>query len=139
MAITQNQMIKLNYELKINDEIVDSNIDGDPIEFAYGTGQLIPGLESRIADMNKGDKREITVPSAEAYGEYNEELSEKVPRDHFEGIDLEIGKVLETDTDEGEVVRVTITDVTQDEVTLDYNHPLAGIDLDFTVIVQDIA
>ena len=139
MAIKKNQVIKLNYELKINGEVVDNNIGAEPIEFVYGAGDLIPGLESRIVDMNEGETKEIKVPATEAYGEYNEELSEVVPKEAFEGIDLQIGLILEADTESGEVVKATVTEVTDTEVTVDYNHPLAGSDLDFTVTVQAIA
>ncbi len=139
MAIKKNQVIKLNYELKINGDIVDNNIGADPIEFVYGAGDLIPGLESRIVDMNVGDTKEIKVPAAEAYGLYDENLSEVVPKEAFEGIDLQIGLILEADTESGEVVKATVTEVTDKEVTVDYNHPLAGSDLDFTVTVQAIA
>lgn len=138
MSIKKNQVVRLNYELKINEDIVESNLDADSIEFVYGTGQLIEGLESRIADMNEGETKEINVPANEAYGEYDEELSETLPISNFEGIDLEIGMVLETDGDNGEVFKATVTDVTKDDVTVDYNHPLAGCDLDFTIIVKSI-
>jgi len=138
MAIKKNQIIKLNYELKINDEVVDNNIGVEPIEFTFGSGELIPGLESRIADMNKGESRQVNVPAEEAYGKYNENLSEVVPKEAFEGIDLQIGMVLEADAENGEIVKATVTEVTNDEVTVDYNHPLAGVDLDFTVIIQEI-
>ena len=139
MAIKKNQVIKLNYELKINGDIVDNNIGADPIEFVYGAGDLIPGLESRIVDMKEGETRQIKVPASEGYGDYNEELTEVVPKEAFEGIDLQIGLILEADTESGEVVKATVTDVTDKEVTVDYNHPLAGSDLDFTVTVQAIA
>ena len=139
MAIKKNQIIKLNYELKVNDEIIDSNLGTDPIEFTYGTGELIPGLEIRIADMKEGETREVKVPAKEAYGEYNEKLFEIAPKEAFEGIDLQIGLVLEADTESGEVIKATVTEVTDKEVTVDYNHPLAGADLDFTVTVTAIA
>jgi len=139
MAIKKNQIIKLNYELKVNGDIVDNNVGADPIEFTFGSGELIPGLESRIEDMNIGDRKEVSVPAIEAYGEYDEKLSEVVPIEAFEGIDLQIGLVLEADTESGEVIKATVTEVTNDEVTVDYNHPLAGCDLDFTVTVKDIA
>ncbi len=138
MAIKENQIVTMNFELKINEDILESNIDKEPIQFNYGSGELIPGLEARIADMNEGETREIKVPSDEAYGKYNEELSEILPISDFEGIDLEIGMVLEADGDEGEVFKATVTEVTNDDVTVDYNHPLAGCDLDFTVVIQKI-
>ena len=138
MAIKKNQVIKLNYELKINGEIVDNNIGADPIEFVYGAGDLIPGLEARIVDMKEGETREIKVPAAEAYGEYNEELSEIAPISEFDGIDLQIGMVLEAENEKKEVLRATVTDVTKEDVTVDYNHPLAGCELEFKVIIKSI-
>jgi len=138
MAIKKNQIIKLNYELKINDEIIDNNLGANPIQFTYGSGDLIPGLEKRIVDMCEGDTKSIHVPADEAYGKYDENLSEVVPKDAFEGIDLQIGLILEADTENGDVIKATVTEVTNDEVTVDYNHPLAGCDLDFTVTVKEI-
>ena len=139
MAIKKNQIIKLNYELKVNDEIIDSNLGMDSLEFTYGSGELIPGLEAKIGDMKEGETKQIKVPAAEGYGDYNEELSEVVPKEAFEGIDLQIGLVLEADTENGDVIKATVTEVTNEDVTVDYNHPLAGCDLDFTVTVQAIA
>ncbi len=138
MSIKKNQVVKLNYELKINEDIVESNLDADSIEFVYGTGQLIEGLESRISDMKEGETKEVNVPADEAYGQYDEELSETLPISNFEGINLEIGMVLEADGDNGEVFKATVTEVTKDDVTVDYNHPLAGCNLDFTVVIKSI-
>ena len=138
MAIKKNQTITMNFELKINNEILESNIDSEPIVFTYGSGELIPGLEARIEDMNEGESKDIKVPSSEAYGEYDEKLAETLPISDFEGINLEIGMVLEADGENGEIFKATVTDVTKDDVTVDYNHPLAGSDLEFTVIIQKI-
>ncbi|MGB6327469.1 MAG: peptidylprolyl isomerase, partial [Halarcobacter sp.] len=71
--------------------------------------------------------------------EYNEELSETLPIKDFEDIDLEIGMILEADGQNGEIFKATVTDVTKEDVTIDYNHPLAGSDLDFTVVIKSIA
>lgn len=138
MAIKENQMVSLNFEIKINEDILESNLDENPIEFKYGTGQLLEALEKRISEMNEGEKKEINIPAKDAYGEYDERLSESLPISNFDGIDLEIGMVLEADGENGEVFKATVTDVTKEEVTVDYNHPLAGCDLDFTVIIKKI-
>jgi FKBP-type peptidyl-prolyl cis-trans isomerase SlyD len=138
MAIKNNQIVLMQYELKANDNIIESNLDGDPIEFTYGKGQLLEGLEERIKDMNAGDEKQVTVPAYEAYGEYDKSLTEQVPINEFEGIDLEIGMVLEADGDNGEIFKATVTDVTKEEVTVDYNHPLAGTDLTFKVRIKSI-
>ena len=138
MAIKEKQNVILNYELKINDEIVDTNIDKEPIQFIYGSGQIIQGLEDGIKQMNQGEIKVIKVPASEAYGPYDEELSEEVDIKEFEGIDLQIGMILEAENDKKEVIKATVTEVTNDKVTVDYNHPLAGCDLEFKVIIQSI-
>ena len=138
MAIKKNQVVSMQYELKINDELIESNLNGDPIEFTSGKGEVVPGLEARINDMNEGEIREVNVPANEAYGEYKDELTEKFPISEFEGIDLHIGLVLEGENEDGELFKATVSDVTKDEVTMDYNHPLAGSDLNFKVIINKI-
>lgn len=138
MAIKKDQLVTMTFELKVKDEIIESNLNDKPMTFAFGSGQLIKGLEDRIANMNAGESKEVTVPSSEAYGEYDESLSEIIPISDFEGIDLQIGMVLEGEGEDGQVVKATVSDVTKDEVTMDYNHPLAGCDLVFTVNIESI-
>lgn len=139
MAISKDQNVSMNYELKINDEIIESNLEEDSINFVYGTGQIIPGLEAGIIDMNEGETKVVKVPANEAYGEYDEELAQTLPIADFEGIDLEIGMVLEGEEENNEPVRATVIEVTNDDVTVDYNHPLAGCDLEFTVYIKTIS
>ncbi len=138
MPIDKNQVVKMSYEVKLNDEIIDSNIDKEPIKFIYGAGEIIAGLEKGISNMNAGETKEINVKAKDAYGAHNPDLSETLPVSDFDGIDLEIGMVLEADTDDGDVLKATVTEVTEDEVTVDYNHPLAGCDLDFKVTIHEI-
>ncbi|QKJ22875.1 FKBP-type peptidyl-prolyl cis-trans isomerase [Poseidonibacter lekithochrous] len=139
MAIKKDQTVEMNYELKINEEMIEDNMDGESIKFVYGSGQIIPGLESRIEDMNIGESKTINVPSNEAYGEYDEALSQILPIEEFEGINLEIGMVLEGEEENQEVIRATVTEVTNEDVTVDYNHPLAGCDLEFTILIKSIS
>lgn len=138
MAIKNNQMVKMFYELKIQNEIVDSNFNKEPITFNYGSGQIISGLESRIINMKEGETLNINVPASEAYGEYDETLTQIVPIEDFEGIELEIGMTLESEDENDEIIRATVIDVTKEDVTVDYNHPLAGCDLDFKVTIKSI-
>ena len=138
MAIKINQMVEIFYELKIENEIIDSNLEKEPISFSYGSGQIISGLESRIIDMNEGETRTIKVPANEAYGEYDETLTQIAPIEDFEGIELEIGMTLEGEGEDNEILRATVIDVTREDVTVDYNHPLAGCELEFKVIIKSI-
>jgi FKBP-type peptidyl-prolyl cis-trans isomerase SlyD len=138
MSIKENQNVTLNYELKLNDEIIDSNMDKDPISFIYGSGQIINGLELGIKNMIEGETKIIKVSAEDAYGEYDEKLSEVSDINEFDGIDLEIGMVLEAENENKEILRATVTDVTKEHVTVDYNHPLAGCELEFKVVIKSI-
>jgi len=138
MAIENNQLVSINYELKIEGEVVDSNIGKDALEFPFGAGQLIPGLESRMQDMNVGDSREINVPCEEAYGEYNPEAKQLVPKEQFGDLELQVGMPLQGQGEGGQPIQVVVTNILDNQVEVDFNHPLAGKDLDFSITVQDI-
>ena len=138
MAIKNNQVVSMQYELKVNGNLIESNLQADPIEFVFGSGDIVPGLETRIANMIEGETKEITVPAVEAYGNYDETLCEIVPISEFEGIDLQIGMILKAEGENGEVFKATVSDVTKEDVTVDYNHPLAGNDLDFKIVINKI-
>ncbi len=114
-------------------EVVDSNKGQAPLEFISGKGQIIPGLEKEIETMNVGEEKTVKVPANEAYGEYNEEMVQEVPRDQFEGIDLQKGMTLYGQTPDGQTIAVTVKDFDDQKVIIDYNHPLAGEDLTFDV------
>lgn len=138
MAIENNQIVSINYELKIGGEIVDSNIDKEPLEFTFGSGQIIPGLESRIADMKEEESKDITVPSSEAYGEYNPEAKQMVPKEQFGDLELQIGMPLQGQGQDGNPIQVVVTNILDNEVEIDLNHPLAGKDLDFSITIKTI-
>ncbi|WP_320033686.1 peptidylprolyl isomerase [Halarcobacter sp.] len=138
MAIENNQLVSINYELKIEGEVVDSNIDKEPLEFTYGSGQIIPGLESRIADMNVNDTKDINVPAQEAYGEYNPEAKQLVPKEQFGDLELQVGMPLQGQGEGGQPIQVIVTNILDNEVEVDFNHPLAGKDLDFSITIQAI-
>ncbi len=138
MAIEKDQMVSIEYELKLEEELVDSNIGQEPLEFTFGSGQLIPGLEAQMADMNEGETREINVPAAQAYGEYNPEAKQVLPKEHFGDLELTVGMPLQGQGEDGQPVQVIVTAIQDNEVEIDLNHPLAGKDLDFTIIVKTI-
>lgn len=138
MAIENNQLVSMMYELKIDGNVIDSNLEGDALEFSFGTGQIIPGLESRIKDMNEGDTLEVNVPAAEGYGEYNEGAKQAVPKDQFEGLDLEVGMPLQGQGEDGQPFQVVVAEILESEVVVDFNHPLAGKELNFSITINSI-
>ncbi|NPA65443.1 MAG: peptidylprolyl isomerase [Epsilonproteobacteria bacterium] len=138
MAIENNQVVSLEYEVRDGDKVVDSNVGGAPLVFMYGKGQIIPGLEEGIKDMKIGEKADILVKAADAYGEYNPEATQEVPKEQFAGIDLEEGMTLYGQGEDGSTVQVTVKEIKDDTVVIDFNHPLAGKDLMFTVTINNV-
>ena len=114
-------------------EVVDSNKGQAPLEFVGGKGQIIPGLEKEVEKMEVGEEKTVVVPAAEAYGEYNPEMTQELPRDQFQGIELQKGMTLYGQTPDGQTIAVTVKDFDDNKVVIDYNHPLAGEDLTFEV------
>ena len=138
MAIQENQVVTIEYELKVDGEVVDSNVGKDPLEFTFGIGQLIPGLESRMTEMNEGDSEAITVPAAEGYGEYNAEAKQALPKEQFGDLQLEVGMPLQGQGENGQPIQVVVEEIKDNEVVVDFNHPLAGKELNFNITVKSI-
>jgi len=127
--------VKVHYSGTLSDGTVfDSSQDREPLEFTIGQNMVIPGFENGIVGMNEGDSREIPIPAAEAYGAYNENLVAAVPRSQVPAeMELELGMILQVRSPEGALARAMVRQITDAEVTLDLNHPLAGQDLVFQV------
>ena len=111
----------------------DSSVGRDPLEFVVGSGQIIPGLDKALPGMSVGDKKVVEIPCAEAYGEVNEANRQAIPRGEIPAdIPLEIGLTLQMQSQDGKhTMPVTVVEMTDDTVTLDANHMLAGKDLTF--------
>lgn len=138
MAISNNQVVSMEYEVKVEGNVVDSNVNQEPLEFTFGSGQIISGLESRIASLSEGESASIVVPASEAYGEYNEEAMQRIPKEQFEGIELSIGLPLQGQGPDGNPIQVVVKDILDDEVLIDFNHPLAGKELNFDVNILSV-
>jgi len=132
--------IKVHYTGKLDDGTVfDSSRDREPLEFVLGNGQLIKGFEDAIYGMAPGDLKTVSIPNAEAYGDRREDLVLKMNRTQFPpSIDPVEGNRLSLRQPDGGVLNVMITAVTEDTVTLDANHPLAGKDLTFELEVVEV-
>lgn len=139
MAIEINQNVKIYFEVKIDGEVVDGTTSNKPFEFTFGVGQVIPGLEARIVNMQAGESANFIVPAAEAYGEYNENAKQILPIEEVAEInDLKVGMQLQGEDEEGQPIQVIVSKITDTEVTLDYNHPLAGKDIEYTVKIDSL-
>ncbi|MDF1855962.1 peptidylprolyl isomerase [Pseudooceanicola sp.] len=133
--------VRIHYTGTLNDGTeFDSSAGRDPLEFVVGSGQIIPGLDQAIPGMVVGDSKTVAVPCTEAYGEHNADAKQVVPRDQIPAeIPVEEGLQLQVQTPDGQTLPVTVTAVTDTEVTLDANHPLAGKDLNFAIELIAIA
>ncbi|GAM11682.1 FKBP-type peptidyl-prolyl cis-trans isomerase [Geobacter sp. OR-1] len=144
----QGDKVKVHYTGRLDDgEVFDSSECNDdacgcetgPLEFTIGEGNVIPGFEAAVIGMSLGESKEVKIPMNEAYGPYQEELVGVVERSRLpEGLVPEIGGQLEVTGQDGEAFPVLITEVSDTEVTLDANHPLAGRDLTFDIKLVEI-
>ena len=139
MQIADKMVVTIDYTLKDdNGNILDSSNDG---HFAYlhGSNNIIPGLENALTGKSAGDEVDVTVSPAEGYGERNDSMVQAVPRDMFDSEqEIEVGMQFHAQSPEGDMVVVTVTDVDKDDITVDGNHPLAGMNLNFGVKVVDV-
>ena len=127
--------VRIHYTGTLDDGTVfDSSEGRDPLEFVVGSGQIIPGLDVAIPGMAVGDSKTVTAEAAQAYGPRHDEARQAVPRGEIPPeIPLEVGLQLQMQSPQGQVIPVTVAEVTETEVVLDANHPLAGKDLTFAI------
>jgi len=135
MQIAKHKVASIHYTLKDNEgKILDTSDGREPLTYIHGAGNLIPGMEEGLEGKTKGDKINLKVAPEKGYGIKNEALLQKVPRESFGGQPVNVG--MQFQTHRGEVV--TVTHVGLDQITLDANHPLAGVELNFAVEVIDV-
>jgi FKBP-type peptidyl-prolyl cis-trans isomerase SlyD len=132
--VANDLVVSMDYELTVDGEMIDATDPGEPLEFIQGYENIIPGLEKAIDGMSVGETKEVLVKAAEAYGEYDPDGFMEVPKAEFpEEIPLEIGLEISVTNDEGEELSAFIEEISLETITLNFNHPLAGKDLQFKV------
>lgn len=138
--VKQNDTVKVHYTGKLKDgQVFDSSEGKEPIEFTLGQGQLIPGFEKGLIEMKVNEKKTITIPKEEAYGEPRAELIQEVEKAQLpEEIKPEVGMGLVSKSPDGQEMNLVVTDVKDNTIVVDGNHPLAGKDLVFDLEVVEI-
>lgn len=135
MQITKHKVASIHYTLTDNDgKILDSSVGREPLTYIQGIGNLIPGMENGLEGKSKGDKFNIKVSPEEGYGVKDKALTQNVPRSGFGNQDIKVG--MQFQTEQGGVV--TVSKVGLSDITVDANHPLAGVELNFDVEVLEI-
>lgn len=139
MKIAEKTVVKIDYTLTHDDgTVIDSSEGNGPLTYLQGADNIIPGLEEALTGKSAGDELKVSVTPEKGYGERSDEMQQEVPRNLFEGIDkIEAGMQFQSDTEQGPVM-VTVVAVTDETVTVDGNHPLAGVNLNFEVSVLEV-
>jgi FKBP-type peptidyl-prolyl cis-trans isomerase SlyD len=138
MQIAQDTVVSIDYTLTNDDgEVLDTSKDAEPLTYIHGRGQIIPGLEAALAGRSSGEGFKIRIPADEAYGERDPDLVQTARRAQFGGDEPEVGMQVQADGPDGRETLVIVA-VEGDVVTLDGNHPLAGVPLTFDVTVVGV-
>ncbi|MDR1637627.1 MAG: peptidylprolyl isomerase [Treponema sp.] len=139
MKVEKNRVVTIDYTLTDdNNQVIDSSSGAEPLEYLHGHSNIVPGLERALEGGEEGDRITVTVTAGDAYGERDEKLVMNVPRSRFDGVEsVEEGMQFEAQTPEGRRV-VTVTGVNGERVTIDGNHPLAGMNLNFDVTIKSV-
>lgn len=138
MKIADKTVVKMHYSvLDSEGNLIDSSYEGEPLEFIQGTKYLIEGLENALNDREAGDTFEVDIAADNAYGPRIDGLVQQIEPSMFSDFEVEVGMQLRASTDDGDQT-VIVIDINDDFVTVDGNHPLAGIDLKFDVEVLEV-
>lgn len=139
-TVKNGDIVKVNYTGRLDDGTVfDTSEKKEPLQFEVGLGRVIPGFEDAIMGMSIGDKKTVTIPADQAYGQYREDFKQDFPRDQFPTyIKLEVGQQFKIDQKEGGKIFVRIAALSDTTITLDANNPLAGKNLTFDIELVDI-
>lgn len=138
--VKEGDTVKVHYTGKdANGNVFDSSVEREPIEFTIGDGKIIPGFEQAVIGLQEGDTSTFTVEADDAYGQRRDDLLIDVEREKLpEDVSPEVGQQLQVQRQDGEAIPVVIAQVTDESVTLDANHPLAGEDLTFEVELVEV-
>ncbi len=139
MFVSTNKVVILNYTLTDdNNQIIDQSTDGT-FAYLHGASNIIPGLEKALLDKKVGDNIKVSIEPAEGYGHHDASMVQEVPMDMFESAEqVQVGQQFHAQGPHGNTIIITVTKIEGDNVTIDGNHPLAGVPLNFDVTIMDI-
>lgn len=140
VSIGDRTVVSIHYTLKDEDgQVIDTSEGAEPLSYLHGAGNIIPGLENALSGKAAGDAFDVVVEPGQGYGEYQAELLQVVPRAAFEGVEsIEPGMAFTAQAADGSQRRIVVREVEGDDVTVDANHELAGVDLHFSVEVVGV-
>ena len=140
LLIQNNSVVSMHYKLTDNEgTVIDSSEGAKPLTYLHGAGNIIPGLEKALVGKGEGDSLEVKVEPPEGYGEINTDLIKIIEKKAFEGVEkVEVGMAFEAKAPDGTTQNIIVKKVEGEEVTIDTNHPLAGITLNFDIQIVGV-
>jgi FKBP-type peptidyl-prolyl cis-trans isomerase 2 len=136
--IEKGSKVKVHYTGKLEDNnVFDTSVNKEPLEFTVGEGMLIPGFENGVLGMKTGDKKTIELSVEEAYGERRDDLINEIPKTNLPE-NVEVGQMLQAETEQGPIT-VVVTEINEETAKIDANHPLAGRKLFFDLEIVEVA
>ena len=139
LKVTDGLVISMDYTLKVDERIVDTSDGHEPIEFIQGIGNIVPGLERELYGLVIGDIKNVIVKAKDGYGEFDKGAFMDVPRHDFPAeIPMEIGTQLALHDQQGRPMHASIAQIGDESVKLDFNHPMAGKELHFSVKITGL-
>ncbi|MGB5325835.1 MAG: peptidylprolyl isomerase [Pseudomonadales bacterium] len=140
MCVEENSVLLLNFALALTDgEVIDSNLEHAPLRYTMGSGDMLPGFERAMLGMRAGEKKTLQLDPAEAFGLVNEDNVQRFARDKFSAdTELQAGVVLSFSDAAGAETPGVVVEVGTEYATVDFNHPLAGREISFTVHVHEV-
>jgi FKBP-type peptidyl-prolyl cis-trans isomerase SlyD len=136
-TVSPGKAVSIEYTLKVDDKVVDSNVGGEPLTYEHGSGRIIPGLEKALEGMKKGESKHVTVAPKDGYGEHDPQGLQEVKKEMIPA-EAKVGTMLNGTRPDGRKVMVVVKEIRDKTVLLDFNHPLAGKTLNFDVKILDI-
>lgn len=138
-VVTQDVVVSMDYSLIVEGQLIDSSENYGPLEFIQGHKNIIPGLENEIEGMQIGETKEVVVQPQDGYGEYDENAYADIPRNQFPpSFNFELGKSVRLSHPSGQLINATISEIGENDVRLDLNHPLAGKELKFSATIVSL-
>lgn len=133
--------VQIHYTGKLDDGTTfDSSAGRDPLEFELGSGQVIAGFDKAVEGMTEGDTKSVTLDPDEAYGQRHDQLVQEVPKNALpDDLEPKVGMALQSRSPDGQVTQLTVTEVKDETITVDANHPLAGQPLNFDIELVKIS
>lgn len=139
MAITEGSKVKIHYKLTVDGEVADTSEGKDPLEYTHGQNMIIPGLETQLQGLKAGDTKSVIVAPEDGYGVVNPQAIVEVPKDKLPPeVEPQVGMVLQMQSPEGQPFPGVIQEIKTEVIVINFNHPLAGKELNFQIEIIDV-